>query len=75
MEQTKKMPREKKSNQPDKTQSEKVQKPQTYDFFPTARAAFIGNWISELKILSVQPMIVSRRERESEIQTEGQNLH
>ena len=32
----------KKGNQPDKTQSEKVPKPRTYDFFPTVRAAFIG---------------------------------
>ena len=42
MEQTKKMPREKKGNQPDKTQSHEIPKPRTYDFFPTARAAFIG---------------------------------
>ena len=32
-----------KGNQPDKTQSQKIPKPRTYDFFPTARAAFIGN--------------------------------
>ena len=32
----------KKGNQPDKTQSQKSPKPHTYDFFPTARAAFIG---------------------------------
>ena len=34
--------RKKKGNQPDKTQSQKILKPSTYDFFPTARAAFIG---------------------------------
>ena len=33
---------EKKGNQLDKTQSQKIQKPCTYDFFPMARAAFIG---------------------------------
>ena len=32
----------KKGNQSDKTQSQQIQKPRTYDFFPTARAAFIG---------------------------------
>ena len=32
-----------KGNQPDKTQSQKIQKPCTYDFFPVARAALIGN--------------------------------
>ena len=42
IERTKKMPREKKGNQPDKTQSLEIPKPCTYDFFPTARAAFIG---------------------------------
>ena len=34
--------RKKKGNQPDKTQSQKIPKHRTYDFFPTARAAFIG---------------------------------
>ena len=38
----KRCPEKKKGNQPDKTQSQKIPKPRTYDFFPTARAAFIG---------------------------------
>ena len=33
--------RRKKGNQPDKTQSQKIPKPRTYDIFPTARAGFI----------------------------------
>ena len=37
----KRCPEKKKGNQPDKTQSQKIPKPRTYDFFPTARAAFI----------------------------------
>ena len=45
-ERTKKMPGEKKGNQPDKTQSQEILKPRTYDFFPTARAAFIGIFLS-----------------------------
>ena len=35
--------RKKKANQLDRTQSQKILKPCTYDFFPTARAAFIDN--------------------------------
>ena len=30
------------TRQPDKKQSQEIPKPRTYDFFPTARAAFIG---------------------------------
>ena len=39
----KRCPEKKKGNQPDKTQPQETLKPRTYDFFPTARAAFIGN--------------------------------
>ena len=39
----KRCPEKKKGNQPDKTQSQKIPKPRTYDFFPTARVAFIGS--------------------------------
>ena len=42
MERTKKMPGEKKGNQPDKAQSQEIPKPRTYNFFPTAIVAFIG---------------------------------
>ena len=45
---TKKMPWGKKGNQPDKTQSQKIPKPHSYDVFPTARAAFIGMQIFKL---------------------------
>ena len=30
------------TRQPDKKQSQEIPKPRTYDFFPTARAAFVG---------------------------------
>ena len=33
------------TRQPDKKQSQEIPKPRTYDFFPTARAAFIGRWL------------------------------
>ena len=46
------MPGEKKGNQTDKTQSHEIPKPRTYDFFPTARAAFIGKKEkSELRLM------------------------
>ena len=44
------------TRQPDKKQSQEIPKPHTYDFFPTARTAFIGKdannanneeWISD----------------------------
>ena len=40
--------KKKKGNQPDKTQSQKIPKHRTYDFFPTARAAFIGKLLLPL---------------------------
>ena len=39
----KRCPEKKKGNQEDKTQSQRIPKSGTYDFFPTTRAAFIGN--------------------------------
>ena len=42
------------TRQPDKKQSQEIPKTRTYDFFPTARAAFIGiGFISKRSICSV----------------------
>ena len=48
----KRCPEKLNNNQPDKTESQKILKPRTFDFFPTARAAFIG--IKSLK--SIRPI-------------------
>ena len=47
----KRCPEKKKGNQPDKTQSQEIPKPRIFDLFPTARAAFIGIYISFLHLV------------------------